>query len=99
MSPVYLSTAANAPGEINPSPTKQQQKRCDLFKQSQRFCCCFVGEGFISPGALAAVERYTGGMNVSPTRRLFTRIRQFTGNFVGRGLDPSRALVSAAELH
>ncbi len=37
MSPVYLSTAANAPGEINPSPTKQQQKRCDLFKQSQRF--------------------------------------------------------------
>lgn len=36
MSPAYLSTAANAPGEINPSPTKQQ-KRCDLFKQSQRF--------------------------------------------------------------
>ena len=36
MFPVYLSTAANAPGETNPSPTKQQ-KRCDLFKQSQRF--------------------------------------------------------------
>ena len=36
MSPVHLPTAANAPGEINPSPTKQQ-KRCDLFKQSQRF--------------------------------------------------------------
>lgn len=30
------------------------------------FCCCFVGEGFVSPGALAAVERYTGDMNVSP---------------------------------
>ena len=37
MSHVYLSTAANAPGETNPSPTKQQQKRCDLFKQSQHF--------------------------------------------------------------
>lgn len=36
MPPVHLPTAANAPGEINPSPTKQQ-KRCDLFKQSQRF--------------------------------------------------------------
>ena len=30
MSPVHLPAAANAPGEINPSPTKQQQKRCDL---------------------------------------------------------------------
>ena len=37
MPPVHLPTAANAPGETNPSPTKQQQKRCDLFKQSQRF--------------------------------------------------------------
>ena len=37
MPPVHLPTAANAQGETNPSPTKQQQKRCDLFKQSQRF--------------------------------------------------------------
>ena len=56
-------------------------------------------EGLVSPGALAAVGRCTGDMNVSPTNRPFTRIRQFTGNFVGRGLDPSRALDSAAELH
>lgn len=37
MPPVHLPTAANAPGETNPFPAKQQQKRCDLFKQSQRF--------------------------------------------------------------
>ena len=59
----------------------------------------FCRGGIYLSGALAAVERYAGDMNVSTTRRLFTRIRQFTGDFVGRGLAPSRALVSASELH
>ena len=37
MSPVYLSTAANAPGETNPSPTKQQKSAVTFSNSHSAF--------------------------------------------------------------